>query len=199
MREKNFGGGSYEQAAAEIVEVGRRLLAAGLVAGNDGNISVRLSEDEVLVTPTGVSKGELTAERLVLVNLQGEVLEGWLRPTSELGVHLQVYRNNLAARAVIHAHAPHATAFALAGRTLAGCRLAEVTECLGEIPLVPYAPPGSAALALGVGEKAADYRGVLMEAHGPVTWGENLRQALYRMEELELACKIAWLAIFLTK
>jgi L-fuculose-phosphate aldolase len=190
---------SYEQAAAELVEVGQRLLSAGLVAGNDGNISVRLSRDEVLVTPTGVSKGELTAERLVLVNVRGEVLEGSLKPTSELGVHLQVYRNNPTLRAVIHAHAPYATAFALAGRTLSGCRLAEVTECLGEIPLVPYAKPGSVELALGVGERAAAYRGVFMEAHGPVTWGENLRQALYRMEELELACKITWLAQLLGK
>ncbi|MBQ3199790.1 MAG: class II aldolase/adducin family protein [Firmicutes bacterium] len=185
---------SYEAAAAEVVAVGQRLLAAGLVAGNDGNISVRLSEDEVLLTPTGVSKGELAQDTLVVVDMQGNVLSGRLKPTSEWAMHLQVYRQNPAAGAVIHAHAPHATAFALAGKTLSGCRLAEVTECLGEIPLLPFALPGSLKLAEQVGRAAADFHGALLEAHGPVCWGDNLRQALYRMEELELACKIVLLA-----
>ena len=185
---------SYEAAATEVIAVGQRLLAAGLVAGNDGNISVRLSENEVLLTPTGVSKGELTADSLVVVDMQGSVLSGRLKPTSEWAMHLQVYGQNPTVRAVIHAHAPHATAFALAGKTLSGCRLAEVTECLGEIPLLPFAPPGSLKLAEQVGMAAKDYYGALLEAHGPVCWGENLRQALYRMEELELACKIVLLA-----
>lgn len=185
---------SYETAAAEVVAVGQRLLAAGLVAGNDGNISVRLSEDEVLLTPTGVSKGELAQDALVVVDMQGNVLSGKLEPTSEWAMHLQVYRQNPAVRAVIHAHAPHATAFALAGKTLSGCRLAEVTECLGEIPLLSFAPPGSLKLAEQVGTAARDFNGALLEAHGPVCWGGTLRQALYRMEELELACKIVLLA-----
>lgn len=185
---------SYETAAAEVVAVGQRLLAAGLVAGNDGNISVRLSEDEVLLTPTGVSKGELAQDALVVVDMQSNVLSGKLEPTSEWAMHLQVYRQNPAVRAVIHAHAPHATAFALAGKTLSGCRLAEVTECLGEIPLLSFAPPGSLKLAEQVGTAARDFNGALLEAHGPVCWGDNLRQALYRMEELELACKIVLLA-----
>lgn len=185
---------SYEAAAAEVVSVGQRLLAAGLVAGNDGNISVRLSENEVLLTPTGVSKGELAQDSLVVVDMQGNVLSGRLKPTSEWAMHLQVYWQNPAVRAVVHAHAPHATAFALAGKTLSGCRLAEVTECLGEIPLLPFAPPGSLKLAEQVGMAAQDYYGALLEAHGPVCWGGDLRQALYRMEELELACKIVLLA-----
>lgn len=184
----------WEQAAAEIIRTGQRLYAAGLVAGNDGNISVRLDEDEVLLTPTGLSKGELTGDKLVLVNMRGEVLAGNLRPTSEWALHLAVYRHNPALRAVVHAHAPNATAFALAGRTLQGCRLAEVTECLGKIPLLPYAPPGSLELAEQAGLAAEDYRGALLAEHGPVFWGEDLRQALYRLEEMELACKIVLLA-----
>lgn len=184
---------SYEAAAEEICAVGRRLLAAGMVAGNDGNISVRFSANEVLLTPTGVSKGELEPDRLALVNLQGELLSG-AQPSSELPLHLRVYQANPELNAVIHAHSPFAAAFALAGRTLTGCRLAEVTECLGEIPLLPYAQPGSQELAEGVGRAAQSFRGALMAEHGPVTWGENLRQALYRLEELELACKISWLA-----
>lgn len=184
----------FEQAAAEIVAAGQRLYTAGLVAGNDGNISVRLSEDEVLLTPTGLSKGELSPGKLVLVDMRGQVLAGNLRPTSELAMHLSVYRHNPALRAVVHAHAPHATAFALAGRTLAGCRLAEVTECLGKIPLLPYAPPGSREMAEQAGEAAEAYRGALLAEHGPVFWGEDLRQAMYRLEEMELACKIVLLS-----
>ncbi len=185
---------TFDAAAAGICEVGRRLLAAGLVAGNDGNISVRLSADEVLLTPTGVSKGELIPADLVLVDMRGQVLEGRCRPTSEWALHLAVYQAAPEIGAVIHAHAPYATAFALAGRTLRGSRLAEVTECLGEIPLAGFAPPGSRELAEGAAEAAAAHNGVLLEAHGPVTWGETLRQALYRMEELELACKITAIA-----
>ena len=185
---------TFDTAAAAICEVGRRLLAAGLVAGNDGNISVRISADEVLITPTGLSKGELCPADLVLVDMQGQVLEGTLRPTSELALHLAVYQAAPHIGAIIHAHAPYATAFALAGRTLAGSRLAEVTECLGDIPLAEFAPPGSRALAEGAAEAASRHNGVLLAAHGPVTWGDTLRQALYRMEELELACKITAIA-----
>lgn len=189
---------SFDAAAAEICEVGRRLLAAGLVAGNDGNISVRISDKEVLLTPAGISKGELTPADLVLVDMRGAVLEGTRRPTSEMALHLAVYQAAPGVGAVIHAHAPYATAFALAGRTLIGSRLAEVTECLGEIPLVRFAPPGTAELASGAAEKAAAHNGVLLEAHGPVVWGDTLRRALYRMEELELACKITAIAEGLT-
>ncbi len=185
---------TYERAAADIVAAGARLYQAGLVAGNDGNLSVRLNENEVLLTPTGVSKGELAPDMLALVDMRGNVLAGRMRPTSEWALHLAVYQHDPAVRAVIHAHAPYAAAFALAGRDLSGCKLAEVTECLGEIPLLPYAPPGSRELAEQVGRAAASCRGALMAAHGPVCWGADIRQALYRLEELELACKIVWLA-----
>ncbi len=185
--------------AVEVCEVGRRLLAAGLVAGNDGNISVRLADGNIMITPTGVSKGELTPDRLLVVDSRGEVLTGVLCPTSEMAMHLAIYRAASGVRAIIHAHAPYATAFALAGRTLSGSRLAEVSECLGEIPLAEFAPPGSQALAEGAAWAAAGHNGVLLDAHGPVCWGENLRQALYRMEELELACKITAIAESLAK
>lgn len=179
----------FEQAAEEIIATGRRLYAAGCAAGNSGNISVRLSENEVLITPTGVCKGDLAQDMLVVLDMAGKLISGEMRPTSEAGLHLAVYRNNPVARAVIHAHTPCATAFALAGRTLADCRLAEVTERLKKIPLLPYAPPGSEGLACQVGEVAASVTGVIMAEHGPVVWGESLREALYGIEELEAACK----------
>lgn len=190
-------------AAAEIVEVGRRLLLSGMIAGHDGNISVRLNEKEILVTPAGRSKGDLTVAELLLVDMQGRPLPNaaapGLKPTSELPMHLQVYQNNPEVQAVVHAHSPFATAFAAAGRTLQGSCLPEVTECLGEIPLLPFAEPGTEQLGLAVGSAARQYRGALLEAHGSVAWGVNLRQAYYRLEELELACKIEWLAGFLCK
>ena len=171
-------------AAAEIVEVGRRLLLNGMIAGHDGNISIRLNENEILVTPAGRSKGELTAADLLLVDMQGHMLPNvaapGLKPTSELPMHLQIYQHNPEIQAVVHAHSPFATAFAAAGRTLQDSCLPEVTECLGEIPLLPFAKPGTEQL-------------------GSVAWGVNLRQAFYRMEELELACKIEFLASFLVK
>lgn len=187
------------QTAAEMVQTGRKMLAAGLVAGHDGNISVRLSENAVLVTPAGRSKGDLAAADLLLVDMEGRVISAQQagKPTSELLMHLQVYRDNPEARAVLHAHSPYATAFALAGRTLCS-RLPEVTECLGEIPLLPFAEPGTQQLADGVGAAAArGLRGALLAEHGSVVWGDGLTQALCRLEELELACKIEFLASFL--
>lgn len=185
------------EATCGIIEVGRKLYAAGMAAGNSGNISVRLGADEVLLTATGVCKGDLTAEDLVVLDLAGNVLAGSRKPTSEVGMHLAVYRANAAAGAVIHAHSPYASAFALAGKTLADYRLAEITERLGAIPLLPYAPPGSALLAEQVGAVADMYTGALLAEHGPVVWAENLREARYDIEELEAACRVVTLAALL--
>lgn len=189
------------KTAAEIVEVGRCLLVSGLVAGHDGNISVRLGENEILITAAGSAKGNLDPAELLLVDMQGQmapnVAAPGLRPTSELAMHLAVYRQNPEVRAVVHAHSPFATAFAAAGHTLQGSCLPEVTECLGEIPLLPFAKPGTEQLGQAVGEAAREYRGALLEAHGSVAWGANLREAYYRIEELELACKIEWLATYI--
>lgn len=187
-----WGGFSEErlaQAAAEIVSVGQRLYAGGMAAGNSGNISVRLGDNAVLMTPTGVCKGDLTADMLVVLDMAGKVLWGTRRPTSEAGMHLAVYRQTPAVGAVIHAHTPFAVAFALAGKTPGEYRLAEITERLGAIPLLPYAPPGSPALAEQTGAAAAKYGGALLAEHGPVIWDKNLREALYGIEELEAACK----------
>lgn len=185
------------EATCGIIEVGRKLYAAGMAAGNSGNISVRLGANEVLLTATGVCKGDLTADDLVVLDLAGNVLAGSRKPTSEAGMHLAVYRANAAAGAVIHAHSPYASAFALAGKTLADYRLAEITERLGAIPLLPYAPPGSALLAEQVGAVADMYTGALLAEHGPVVWAANLREARYDIEELEAACRVVTLAALL--
>lgn len=190
---QEFDSEARRRAGEEIIAVGQKLYAAGMAAGNSGNISVRLG-DVVLLTATGVCKGDLTADDLVLLDLAGNVVQGVRKPTSEAGMHLAVYRKNAAVRAVIHAHSPYAAAFALAGKTLADYRLAEITERLGEIPLLPYAPPGSGKLAEQVGAVADMYTGALLAEHGPVVWAENLREARYDIEELEAACRTVILA-----
>lgn len=184
-----------ELAAAAIIEAGRRLYAAGMVAGNSGNISVNLAGQGVLMTPTGLCKGDLGRDSLVLLNLAGEQLSGNLRATSEAGMHLAVYRARSELGAVVHCHSPYATAFAVRGLNLAGCKLAEVTERLGDIPLLPYAKPGSRELAEQVGEAAAaGYSGALLADHGVVVWGRDLRDAMYGAEELEAVCKVLAIA-----
>lgn len=184
----------FDVAAAELIAVGKRLYAGGMTAGNSGNISTRVGADKVLITPTGVCKGDLTAEMLVLVDMDGRILSGVLKPTSELEMHLAVYRKNAAARAVVHTHSPYAAAFALAGESWAKYRLAEITERLGEIPLLAYAPPGSKKLAEQVADIADEYLGALLAEHGPVVWGESLKEAVYNIEELEAACKVILLS-----
>lgn len=174
-----------EEAKQSILSCGERLYSRGLVAGNDGNLSVRVSPDHLWTTPTGVSKGTMTNEMLVKVTLDGKQIEGTLRPSSELRLHLRLYQARPDLRAVLHAHPPAATTFAAAGLPLTRPVLQEAVLQLGEVPLVPYALPGSEALAEGVVPYCGHARALLLEFHGAVTWGSSLEQALFRMETLE--------------
>ena len=176
---------SEEQAKRQIIETGRRLYERGMVAANDGNLSVRVGENALWVTPTGVSKGYMTEEMLVKLDLDGNVLEGSRRPSSETRMHLRIFRENPDVRAVIHAHPPAATAFAAAGLPLDRPVLQEAVVQLGTVPVAPFALPGSQAVAESVAPYCREYRGLLLEYHGAVTWGETMEQAHYRMECLE--------------
>lgn len=173
------------EAKKAILSCGARLYSRGLVAGNDGNLSVRVSPDHLWTTPTGVSKGQMTEEMLVKVDLEGVPIEGKHRPSSELKLHLRLYQARPDIAAVLHAHPPAATSFAAAGLPLTQPVLQEAVLQLGEVPLVPYALPGSEALAEGVVPYCGDARALLLEFHGAVTWGSSLEQALFRMETLE--------------
>ncbi len=174
-----------KEAADAIVDVGRRMYEKGFVAANDGNISVRLSEAEILTTPTGVSKGYLTPDMLVTVDLKGNRLEGRLSPSSELKMHLRLYRENASIAAVVHAHPPHATAFAAAGVPLDQAILQEAVVQLGAVPVAPYALPGTEDVCESVAPFCQTYNGVLLAYHGAVSWGTDLLQAYYRMESIE--------------
>jgi len=179
-----------EQARCAILAAGRRLYEQGLVVSNDGNISARLADGTVLITPSGVSKGYLTAEMLVVVDLDGNRLEGEGVPSSETGLHLRLYRENPEIRGVVHAHPPAAAVFASAGIPLDRAILQEAVVQLGVIPVAPYALPGSPAVGESVAPLCRDYNGALLEYHGAVTWGDSVQQALHRMETLEYCARV---------
>ncbi len=179
-----------EQAQEAILAAGRKIYQRGLVAANDGNLSVRVGDNALWVTPTGVCKGDMTQEMLVKLDLDGNLLEGSRKPSSETKMHLRIYRENPAVRAVVHAHPPAATAFACAGLPLDKPVLQEAVVFLGSVPVAPFALPGSAAVADSVAPFCQDYRALLLEYHGAVTWGETMEQAHYRLECLEQMAQV---------
>ena len=168
----------------EIVEIGRRLWDRGYVAANDGNISARLG-DRILVTPTGLSKGFLKADDIVVVSESGVKLAGRADPTSELPMHLAVYGDRTDVEAVVHAHPPKATGFAVAGVPLAQCVLPEVILTLGEVPLAGYATPSTEEVARSIREFIPRFNAILLSNHGVLTLGRDLSQAYFRMETVE--------------
>lgn len=179
-----------QDAREAIVLVCRRLYDRGLVAGPDGNVSVRRDDGTILVTPTGLSKVDVTPDDLVVVSLEGRAREGRRAPSSELRMHLRIYQRRPDVHAVVHAHPPVATGFAVAGEAFVAPVLPEVILQLGEVPLVPYATPGSDALADAFEPFLADHDGFLMANHGATTIAPSLATAHQRMESLEHAARI---------
>ena len=179
-----------ETAAADIVRVCRRLYERGLVAGPDGNVSVRLSDDAILVTPAGLSKVDVTPGDLVIVSLQGGVVQGRRPPSSELKMHLRIYQLRPDVRAVVHAHPPTATGFGVAGEGLMAPVLPEVILQMGAVPLVPYVTPGTEAFADSFAPLLDRYNAFLLANHGATTLGSSLVIAHQRMESLEHAARI---------
>jgi L-fuculose-phosphate aldolase len=174
-----------EQAKRDILEAGRRLYQRGFVAANDGNISARVSEREIWCTPSGVSKGFMTEDMLVKLDLEGNRLQGAMRPSSEIQMHLAIYRTAPDVCGVVHAHPPVSAAFSAAGQALDMALLQEAVVLLGVIPLAPFAMPGSKELAESVVPFVKEYNGALLEHHGAVAWGRDVMQALFRMESIE--------------
>lgn len=184
---------SRAAAAREIVVVCRRLYERGLIAGPDGNVSVRLGPDRVLVTPSGMSKVDVTPGDLVEIGLDGAVrgrARRGRRASSEVGMHLRIYQRRPDARAVVHAHPPAATAFAVAGEPLPSDVLPELILLVGAVPLVPYATTGTPALADGLEPYLAHHDAFLLANHGATTLGPSLHVAHQRMESLEHGARI---------
>ncbi|MBQ5951022.1 MAG: class II aldolase/adducin family protein [Lachnospiraceae bacterium] len=184
------------EAKLAILDVGRRMYERGYVAANDGNISCRVSENEIWSTPTGVSKGFMTEEMLIKTDLSGTVLEGTMRPSSELKMHLRVYREDPSLQAVVHAHPPIATAFAVAGIPLDRPVLTEAAMALGNIPVAPYATPGTQEVPDSIAPFVRTHNGCLLANHGALSWGKDMYQAYYRLESIEYYAGILMNTVF---
>lgn len=178
----------------DIIEAGKRMYARGYVASNDGNISARLDDNKFLVTPTGVSKGFMNPEDLIVVNFEGKILSGMKKPSSEVFMHLQVYKDRPDVNSVCHAHPPYATGFAVAGIPLDKCVLPEVIITLGSIPLIEYGTPGTEELYRPITKLIKDYDAFLLTNHGALTVGKDVFDAYYKMETLEHFANIAFVA-----
>jgi len=178
----------------DIVEVGKRTYQRGYVAANDGNISVRMSDDRVLCTPTGVSKGFLSEDMLAICDLEGVQVAGSMKISSEVRMHLEIYKLRPDIHAVVHAHPPTATGFAVAGIELTQCVLPEVILVLGGIPLAQYGTPGGADIVEPMKPLIEKYDAILMANHGVVTLGKHVMDAHFKMETVEHFAKIALVA-----
>ena len=180
---------------AELVATSRRLHAMGWVANHDGNVSVRLTGQRLLITPTAYSKLDVDDASLIIVDLDGKVLEGRKKPFSELELHLAAYRARPEVEVVLHAHPPHATAFGLTGVELAPLAMPELVVSLGDrIPTVPRAMPRTPAAVKGVEAAAALVDAMLLAGNGALTLGADLNQALLRMELVEHYARILTVA-----
>ena len=182
---------SLLQHRHEIVHFGRLLHQTGLVAATDGNLSVRLGDSNFLCTPTLMSKGMMAAEDLVVVDALGHKVMGERNVSSEIAMHLFIYRNRSDVGAVVHAHPPTATGFAAAGIPLDSALCSEIVITLGTIPLANYETPGTPELAEALAPLVGEHDAILMANHGVVTYGEDLLSAYMNMETVEHYAKIA--------
>jgi L-fuculose-phosphate aldolase len=173
-----------------IVQIGRRLWSRGLVAGTEGNISVRLDDDRVLITRSDIAKGQLSPEDMLLVDINGKRLQGQHAPSSEMAMHLFVYRNRREITACVHAHPPYATSFSVAGISLADNILPEVVVAIGGIPLTDYAPPGTDSVPKSLEPFIEKNNAFLLRNHGVLTIGRTLDEAYNRLEMLEHYARI---------
>ena len=182
--------------AADVVEVGRRLWTRGYVASNDGNISVRIDPERLLMTPASVSKGFMTPDMMVVTDLEGRLLSGapGRKPSSEIQMHLVVYRERPDVGAVVHAHPPLSTGFAVAGIPLDRAVLAEVVTTLGSIPIAEYGTPSTQELADAVAPYVRLHDGLLLANHGALALGKDLFGAYYKMETIEHFARISLVA-----
>jgi L-fuculose-phosphate aldolase len=185
-----------QEARFLLSDIGRRVHALGYTAGSDGNLSVRLDEARILITPSGFSKGNIHPDQMVMIDLEGRLYPDdhpariQLRPSSEMNMHLEVYRQRPEVGGVIHAHPPLGIACTLAGISLATHALPEVIYHLGAIPTAPYATPGTPEGAIAVRPYVRDHDALLIDRHGSLTMGESLTIAMMRLEWIEQAAKI---------
>jgi L-fuculose-phosphate aldolase len=178
----------------QICEIGRRVYAKGFAAANDGNISYRWSDKEIICSPTMVSKGFMKPEDICKVDYEGKQLAGTRKRSSEILLHLAVYKHRPDVRAVVHCHPPHATAFAVAGVPVPKCVLPEVEVFLGEVPTAIYETPGSQKFADTIVPHLKSSNTIILANHGTVTFGPDLEKAYWNSEIIDAYCRILILA-----
>jgi L-fuculose-phosphate aldolase len=174
----------------QMCEIGRRLYQRGFAAANDGNITVRLNDREILCTPTMVSKGYMKPDDICKVDYEGKQLAGTRKRTSEVLLHLVVYKLNPNVQAVVHCHPPHATAFAVAHEPIPKCILPEVEVFLGEVPIARYETPGGQKFADTIAPYVKDCNTILLANHGSVSFGPTLENAYFNTEIIDAYCRI---------
>jgi len=182
----------------EMVRIGRLMWERGYVVAEEGNLSARLGPDRLLATPSGLSKGFLTAHDLVVIRPDGRPVPSYqgrgLKPSSEILMHLEVYRRRPDVSAIVHAHPPTAVAFSIAGVTLARCILPEVVVTLGGIPTAEYATPGTEEVPESISQAIEQYDAVILAHHGTLTVGQTLWDAYQKLEKVEHAAQITLIA-----
>ncbi len=178
----------------EMLRVGRLMWERGYVAATDGNLSARLGSDRLLVTASGVSKGFMSGDDLVVIRLDGELVSSYRgrgrHPSSEISMHLEVYRQRPNVNAVVHAHPPLTTAFSIAGVSLARCVIPEVIVTLGGIPTAEYATPGTVEVPVSIRQAIRDYDAIVLAHHGSLTVGSTLWEAYLHLEKVEHTAEI---------
>ncbi|MBY9077344.1 class II aldolase/adducin family protein [Paenibacillus sp. HN-1] len=184
-----------QQLRLRICDIGRNLFNKDFIAANDGNISARLSTTEILATPTGVSKGYLEPHMLVKVDLNGEVVEAHegYKPSTEVKMHLRIYRELPEMNGVVHAHPPFATAFAIKGEALDKMMMPESVIAMGDIPLAQYGTPSTEEVPDSVMPFLGKKTAILLESHGALSWGKDVMSAYMNMERLEYTAKLTFL------
>ena len=181
---------NIKESKSLICEIGKRMYDKDFVAANDGNISVKVGDNKILSSPTGVSKGFMTEDMISEVDLKGNWNGVGMKPTSEIKMHIKVYEENENVESVVHAHPPIATSFSIAGIELIKPILIENVILLGPIHIASYAKPGTEEVPKSIEPYCKKYNGVLLANHGALTWGKDIKEAFYRLESMEHYAKI---------
>ncbi len=180
----------------QICDIGKRIYDRGMVAANDGNISVKISENEFLCTPTGVSKGFMTPEYICKVDRDGKVIQAnpGFKPSSEIKMHMRVYKERPDVKAVVHAHPMYATGFAIAGIPLTQPIMPEAVIALGCVPIAKYGTPSTEEIPDAVSEHLQYFDAVLLENHGALSFSDSLLNAYHKMESVEFYAKLLYIS-----
>ncbi|WP_237228710.1 class II aldolase/adducin family protein [Rubinisphaera sp. JC750] len=193
--ENRWNSGIHDRKLKEqICEIGRRVYDKGFAAANDGNISIRVGDNEVLCSPTMICKGFMTPDDICAVDMNGDQLAGKRKRTSEVLLHLAIMKERPDVKAVVHCHPPHATAFAVAREAIPQCVLPEVEVFMGEVPLAPYETPGGQEFASTVVPFLKATNTIILTNHGTVSFGKTLEEAYWKTEILDAYCRILILA-----